>query len=272
MARLLVAEVHGRADEPPVVLGGQPVHDLQRGVLDHVGDELGGDLLGHHDALAVRPDLGEHPGQQLDGVGGGPAVAAVAQQPVRLLDDDDVPQPGRALAPGAHAQVLDDADDQRAHEERLVLVVGDVLDGEHDVAFEQAADVGGVAALEETPCGADAQGAQPQRDEALDVGLHLAAVADLLDDVHGVLLELFEGGDAGRDVGARHGAAGDDVPAGGLVDALQGQRHDLRERLLGVERGHEQRPDHVDVGLDGVAGLGFERVDAERHAVGGPTG
>ena len=36
--------------------------------------------------------------------------------------------------------------------------------------------------------------AQPQRDEALDVGLHLAAVADLVDHLHGVLLELLERG------------------------------------------------------------------------------
>ena len=60
-------------------------------------------------------------------------------------------------------------------------------------------------------------------------------------------------------------AAGDDVPAVGLVHPLQRLRHDLRERLLGVERRLEQRPHHVDVGLHGIAGLGCERVDRQRH-------
>ena len=104
--------------------------------------------------------------------------------------------------------------------------------------------------------------------QAVD-GLPSRRVADLPDHVHRVLLELPERGHARRDLRAGGGSAGDDVPAVGLVHALQGQGHDLRERLVGVEGGHEEGADHVDMGLDRVAGLGLQRVDAEGHGAGG---
>jgi len=70
---------------------------------------------------------------------------------VRLLDDDYVAEPVGRARPGPHPQVLDDPDDQRADEERLVLVVGDVLDGQHDVAAQQRADVGRVPPSKKRP-------------------------------------------------------------------------------------------------------------------------
>jgi hypothetical protein len=74
---LLDGEVHGGADGQPVVVGGQPVHHLDRGVFDHVGDDLAGDLLGDDEPLTVGADLGEQAGEQLDRVGaGGVAVDA----------------------------------------------------------------------------------------------------------------------------------------------------------------------------------------------------
>ena len=73
---------------------GSRCSDLERGVLDHVGDQLGRDLLGDHDALAVGADLGEQAGEQLDRVRAG-ALPAGPQQPVRLLQHDHVPQPAR---------------------------------------------------------------------------------------------------------------------------------------------------------------------------------
>src|SRR5260221_241420 len=79
-------------------------------------------------------------------------LPAGPEQPVRLLYDDDVPQAlAAALRAGslAQPQVLDDPDDQRADQESLVLVVGDILNGEHSVPVEQFRDVRGVAAFEE---------------------------------------------------------------------------------------------------------------------------
>ena len=102
------------------------------------GDQLGRDLLGDDDALAVGADLGEQAGEQLDRVRAG-AVRPGPQQPVRLLQHDHVPQAvGRASGLRAQPQVLDDPDEQGADDERLVLVVGHVLEREHDVAVSSA--------------------------------------------------------------------------------------------------------------------------------------
>jgi hypothetical protein len=43
-------QVHGGADRVAVVGGREPVDDLNDGVLDDVGDQLGGDLLGDDQA------------------------------------------------------------------------------------------------------------------------------------------------------------------------------------------------------------------------------
>ena len=94
---------------------------LERGVLDRVGNQFGGDLLGDHQPLAVRADLRQHAGEQLHRVRAGPALAPSPEQPVRLLDDDDVAQSLPQPRPGPQPQVLDDPDDQRTHEEGLVL-------------------------------------------------------------------------------------------------------------------------------------------------------
>ena len=117
--------------------------DLDRGVLDDVGDELGGDLLGDDQALAVGADLGQQPGEHLHRVRGRAASGArrrLAQQPVRLLDHGQVPQPGRGGPFGAlpHPQELGEPQQHRARQECLVAVVAAVLDLQHDVARRAA--------------------------------------------------------------------------------------------------------------------------------------
>ena len=83
---------------------GQPVGDLHRRVLDDVGDEAVGDLLGDDETLAVGADLGQQPGEHLHRVcrrpGGGTGFLA-AEQPVRLLDDGQAGA-GRPSWPGWH--------------------------------------------------------------------------------------------------------------------------------------------------------------------------
>ena len=80
----------------------------------------------------------------------------------------------------------------------------------------------------------------------------------------GRVLQLGQGG--GDRTRRRPGdlPAGDHVPAALLVNPLQRLRHDLRKRLVGVERRQEQGAHHVDVGLHGITRLGGERVDRER--------
>ena len=98
-----VVEVHRGTDQVPVVGGREPVHHLERGVLDHVADQLRGDLLGDHQPLAVGADLGQHRREQLDRVGAGPALPPGPQQPVGLLDDNHMTQPRVAARPAPRA-------------------------------------------------------------------------------------------------------------------------------------------------------------------------
>jgi hypothetical protein len=88
--------VHRRADGITVVGRGQPMGDLHRRVLDHVGDQALRDLLGDDEALAVGADLGEQAREHLHRVrrraARGTAVWSLVppQQPVRFLDDREV--------------------------------------------------------------------------------------------------------------------------------------------------------------------------------------
>ena len=98
-------------------------------------------------------------------------------------------QPGELLPPRRRRGV------PIASEERLVLVVGHVLDGQDHVAPQKPADVGRVAALEEPARRPDPQRPQPDLDEAAHVGLELGPVADGVDDVERGPLQLGQGGD-----------------------------------------------------------------------------
>src|SRR5260221_9792161 len=127
-------------------------------------------------------------------------LPAGPEQPVRLLYDDDVPQALAAAlrsASLAQPQVLDDPDDQRADQESLVLVVGDILDGEHSVPLEQFRDVSGVAAFEEPAGRPGPQRAQPDVHESPDIRLELRAVADIGDHLKRGSLQLRQGGNGG---------------------------------------------------------------------------
>ena len=249
---LVLGEVHRGADRLAVVGGGEPVHDLDGGVLDHVGDELGGDLLGDDQALAVGADLGQQPGEHLDRVRGRAVGRALglAEQPVGFLEDRQVPQPRRGGAFGAlpHPQVLDQADQHGAHQEGLVPVIAGVLDLQHHVAVQQPGEVQRMAALEEPAGGALAQAGDPHRDKPADVVGDLAAVADVVYHLHRGGLQVLQRRVTGLDARAG-GLAGHQVPAGVLIAPGQGRRQDLRKRLAGLERGQEQGPNQVGVGL-----------------------
>ncbi len=119
-------------------------------------------------------------------------------------------------------------------------------------------------AFEEPPGRPGAQRPQPDIDEPADVGLQFRPVPDVLNHLERRRLQLGQGGHGRRDHRTRTAGPAHRIPAAGLVDPLQGLGHDLRERLVGIERGQEQCPDHVDVGLHGIAGLGRERVNGER--------
>ena len=62
---LLGRQTHRFADRLAVVLGNQPVGDLQIGVLDRIGNQAGRDLVHQEQPFAVGPDLGEHVGEEL---------------------------------------------------------------------------------------------------------------------------------------------------------------------------------------------------------------
>jgi len=66
-----LCRVHRGTDRVPVIGGGEPVGDLDRGVLDGVGNEADRNLLGDHQAFTVGADLREHAGEHLDCVAGG---------------------------------------------------------------------------------------------------------------------------------------------------------------------------------------------------------
>jgi hypothetical protein len=104
---LVGGEVHGPADGVAVIPGGEPVRDLDGGVLDYVGDQLGRDLLGDDQGLAVGADLGEQVGEHLDRLRRRSVAGAgrwLAQQPVGFLDHGQVPQPDRSGWLGAGAE------------------------------------------------------------------------------------------------------------------------------------------------------------------------
>jgi hypothetical protein len=107
-----------------------------------VRDEFGGDLFGDDQPFAVGADLGEQGGEEFDRVRGGARLVGPAQQPVGFFDDGQVRQAaGVGLAAVADPQVLDKADQDCAHEKRLVVVVADVFDLDHHAAREQLAQV-----------------------------------------------------------------------------------------------------------------------------------
>ncbi len=102
---------------------------------------------------------------------------------------------GRPRGPGPvfHPQVLGQPDQHRAHQEGLVAVVPHVLDLQHGVGLQQAAEIQLVAALQEAAGGAQPQAGQPHLDEAEHVVGDPLAVADLLDDPDRGPLQVGEG-------------------------------------------------------------------------------
>lgn len=117
------------------------------GVLDDVGGEFAGDLLGDDQTLAVGPHLGQHGGEHLHGVGGRARGARLGppEQAVCLLDHGEVGQAG----PRVLAQVLGQSHEDGPHEEGLVRVVAEILDLQHDIVAAQRVETQRVAALEE---------------------------------------------------------------------------------------------------------------------------
>ncbi len=257
------------------------MHHLQRGVLDNVGKDFRWDLFHDNEPLAVGADLREQRGEQVDG-GRGRAVGDVLEQPVGLLEDQDVAQSARARVAVPDPQMLHDADQDGAEQERLVLVAGDVLQLEDDVARQQGADVDRMPALEEPTGRTLPQAADAHVDKAPDVRRDLRAVADILDHPRRGALQVPEGRISPAHVDLRvllrpgHPESGPvrglrpvqhQVPSQVLVRDRQRAGEHLGERLVRLERRQEQGPDEIDVALQGKAGLGFQRVQRRRWSV-----
>src|ERR1700678_2960501 len=167
------------------------------------------------------------------------------------------------------AQVRDEVDRDGAYEEGFVAVVACVFDFQHDIGGEQPGEVEGVGAVEEPAGGAQAQAADPDGDETADVVGDLAAVPDLVHDGDRGGLEVFQTGIGGPHAGGER-LAGEEIPAGLLITPGQGGGQDLGEGFIGLERGEEQGPEQVGVGLQREpgafgAGGGFERVNPGRR-------
>src|SRR5207249_975440 len=80
-----------------------------------------------------------------------------------------------------------------SYHERLVLIIGDALDLEHDVAVQQGREVERVPTLEEAPRGTGPQASDADVYEALHVLAHVLAITDLLHDLEGATLKASEG-------------------------------------------------------------------------------
>ena len=97
--QLCLIQVHRTTHHLAVILRHDPVHQLQVGVLDRVGGQFGGDLLGDEHPLTIGADLGEHIGEHLHrlpfdvGRLGFDLGGDTFEQPVGLLEDGHVLQP-----------------------------------------------------------------------------------------------------------------------------------------------------------------------------------
>ena len=273
--------VHRRAHGVAVVGRGQPVGYLHRRVLDDVLDQAIRDLLG--DDRAPRRRRGSRRAARRTSRPRAPPRRPrrrprnlrAAQQPVRLLDDGEVAEPGLAgpgpAGPVRHPQVLGQPDQHGPHQERLVAVVAHVLDLEHGIGPQQLAEVELVTALQEAAGRAEPQAGQPHLDEAEHVVGDPLAVADLLHDPDRGPLEVGEVRVAGVGVGRDRLTQGQ-VPARVLVHPGQSRAEHLRERLIRPEGRDEQRLDQVRVGLQrkpAAVGVrrGFQRVEPGRDRV-----
>ena len=120
---LRLAQVHRRADELPVVARRQPVDDLRRGVLDDAREDPDRDLLGHDQALAVGPDLGQKAGEQLDRLRRRTwaLLGRSSRCASSMLSDGRAGPARRVAAASPEAAVLDQAHDHRSYQERPVL-------------------------------------------------------------------------------------------------------------------------------------------------------
>ena len=233
--RASIVQVHGGSDEVAVVRGGQPVHHLHCTVFHHIGDDLGGDLLGDCDALAVSTDLCQQISEERDRLRRPAPWRHVLEQPVSFLNHRQVQQVGGRRT--VHAQVLGQADEDDADQESLVGIGAEALQFHDNVPFKQGPDIEGVEhALEEPPRTAQPQAPNTYVDEPADVIGYLPAIPDSFDDLARGQLQVGEGRPRGRTVRAVYTPwlsrlAGSEVPAAVLVAPEQRSAEHLRERL-----------------------------------------
>jgi hypothetical protein len=105
--------------------------------------------------------------------------------------------------------VLGQPDDESAHQESLVLLVGHVLERDDHVPPEQLAEVRRMTALEEPSGRAAPQGAEPDLDERPDIDQGPSSETQVGGHIEGSALEVAQGGNARRDDGAGSRTTGD---------------------------------------------------------------
>ena len=178
--------------------------------------------------------------------------------------------------PRTEPQVFGEPDQQGPGDERPVFGGADVVQGQYGGAAQKHAQIGGMTAVEETAGQPGPQRTEPGVGQAAQPGPGPPVVAGLADHAgdRGVqLAETRDGRDRRRTAhgpvrGPVRGPAGVQIPAGGLVNAGQRQRHGQGEQLVSAE-GNVQQPAHQrDVRLQRVARLQGQRADGQRYGIG----
>src|SRR5690242_1748756 len=82
------------------------------------------------------------------------------------------------------------ADEQRAHHERLIFVVGDGFGLKDDVAAQKRSDVDGVATFEEPAGCSEPEAADADVDETSHVAFDILAITDVVNNLTGGLLKV----------------------------------------------------------------------------------
>ena len=162
--------------------------------------------------------------------------------------------------------MLGQPEQERAHQERLVGVVADVFQLDDDVARNSLSSPGGDRRRRTgRPCpwtGWPTRTETKPRTFAATSAPYPASTMICL----GGVAQVGQGGPAWGDTRGAGFAEGE-VPAGVGVAAVQRGGQDLRERLAGAERGHEQSLDHVSVGTQRKPGCRLKRVESDRDRV-----
>ena len=275
-----LVQVHATADHLAIVGVDQVMHDLEVGVLQRLGGELGRDLVGDDEPLAERAHLGQHVGEHRHGLRPRVAHLRVAgrldilEQAVGLLDQREVlelPAPIRGDLALAVLGIFIEHHEEERHHERLLLVVAEVLQLDHARGLEEVLQRDRAARIEQQALVADHQASQAGTEGGAHVLLDFLPVVLPRQDDLDLLVEILEIRRQRARLVERRARIEDVVlrgveapPALGvhLQDRLfEDERHPGEHREGGVERGLDQ----IDVAPERHTGHRAERIQPERQ-------